>query len=392
MSIIKKICFSLIITVLFFILLEFSARTYHYLKYKDIGVYSYGMKTLKGAIDDLFTSTKTTDNYNYAEIEHMADEAFTKRMIKHDIKERSPLTITQWGYPVRMNNVGFRGPDILINKPTDTVRIITMGGSFVNCVGVDDEYTWEVLLQKDLDHKAIGKYEVINGGEGAANVNHILIRLIDRVIELKPDYLIFISAYNNHSSLRSEIHLSLSWRLSKFMYNVSQFYAMLRERLALKIYKDNNYFLYNYKVRVTSQEVENLLKKYKKRLEQIRIICDENQIKPIFGMQPEFIPNGLAELQNLLDDRKIAQLSNKLNKQKELSYYELEYYLQALLNRELKRFAIENKLLLFDGVSIFPEDKYPFFIDQIHLNQKGTLLFAAALYDFFVKNNLVKEK
>ena len=91
-----------------------------------------------------------------------------------------------------------------------------------------------------------------------------------------------------------------------------------------------------------------------------------------------------------MDEKKIAGLGEVIKKAGRLSYYEFEYYMQGRFNLEMKRFAQENNILLFDGVSIFPADKYPYFSDEIHLNKNGTSLFEKSLYEFLMDNGIAK--
>ncbi|MDD5174673.1 MAG: SGNH/GDSL hydrolase family protein [Candidatus Omnitrophica bacterium] len=389
----KKIIFSSIIIACFFIFLELSARTYHFIKYKDPSVYSYGFNILKSSIRELFQGQIKTDIYKYKDIKDKGDEAFAGRgKMTDEVEGRKPFTTLVWGYMDRINNFGLRGSDVSLKKPEGVKRIMMLGGSFVFCVGVGDEDTWESVLQRRLDKEADGRYEVINAGRGSSTIDHIFLNLIEHDIRFDPDYVFLVSAYNNHTLLRSETRLSVSWRLSKFLYNISQFYAMLREKIAIRVYKEGNYFLYNYNIHVKPEEVDRLLKKYRDQLSRILTICEENNAKLIVGTQPELMPRGLTGLQNMLDENKVNSLNAKLRNNEELSYYEFEYYLQAMLNKEMEKFALDNGLLLFDGVGIFPKDKHSYFVDEIHLNQKGTVLFADRLFEFFVKNNIAKVK
>src|SRR5262249_38599560 len=60
---------------------------------------------------------------------------------------------------------------------------------------------------------------------------------------------------------------------------------------------------------------------------------------------------------------------------------ELEYYLQGRLNLEMQRVARARNIPFFDG-DLFPPDKRPFFIDQIHPNGEGANRIATALTAF----------
>ena len=72
-------------------------------------------------------------------------------------------------YIQRVNNVGMRGHDVLVQKPPDTYRILMLGDSFTMGKGVEDQETFSVLVERSLRKKlaACGSknsIEVLNGG------------------------------------------------------------------------------------------------------------------------------------------------------------------------------------------------------------------------------------
>ena len=62
-----------------------------------------------------------------------------------------------------LNSEGFRGPEFSKDKPDNTYRIITVGGSTTFGSGVTDENTWPRILEKKLQNLSISKnIEVVN--------------------------------------------------------------------------------------------------------------------------------------------------------------------------------------------------------------------------------------
>lgn len=389
-SLLKKMFFSFITICIFFILIELGARCYYYIKCRNSHPFLYGGKFLVNLIKDR-ESFRIYNSYDhFSEFNQRVDKLFEERNNRNfPLAVREPTKNLSWGNFVYKNKFGFRNKDIELTKKAGITRIIFLGGSFVEGVGVEDSQTFESLLEEEVK-KISDKYEVINAGAGGANINRLLENLIEQITKFDPDYLVLFSAYNNHSLVRNNLKLSFQWKISNFFYNTSVFYSMLREKISLKIYKDNNYYLYNYQVSVKKADVDSLMGLYRNRLAQIYTVCKEKNIRLILGLQPEFIPVGLRHLQDLLDKGQIRRVEEKLQQKNSLSHYELEYYLQGRFNLEMKDFAEQNGILLFDAVSIFPKDKYPYFIDQIHPNQKGTSLIAKSLYSFLLKNNILK--
>ena len=66
---------------------------------------------------------------------------------------------------VYINSEGFRGPEFTKEKPENTIRIFTFGGSTTFGSGVLDHQTWPAILQKKFDEiDSFIKIEVINVG------------------------------------------------------------------------------------------------------------------------------------------------------------------------------------------------------------------------------------
>lgn len=385
----KRLLGSVFAILFFFVSLEVAARCYHFIKYKDPSVFLYGRKFFSDLAESMRHPSRPVPE-GIVSRESAIDEIFEKRHENNSAPaERAPSRELVNGRMVYVNKYGLRNGDIALKKPAGTTRITAVGESFVACVGLEDELTWESLLQKELD-KLPGRYEVINAGGGGNSIDDMLSNLIDRDIKFSPDYLLFISAHNDRGTLKNNRKRSFSYKISNTLYNVSQFYAMVREKSSLIFFKDNNYYLYNYDIALSNSDADELVRVYRKRLGQIYKICMENNTVMILGLQPEFIPSGLKDLQDLLDEKRIAALGKKISDNGSLTYYEFEYYMQGRFNLEMKKFAGENNILLFDGVSIFPVDKYPYFLDEIHLNKEGSLLFARSLFAFLVDKKIAK--
>ncbi len=69
------------------------------------------------------------------------------------------------GRPVRINRLGFRGPDWDWQPPPGTLRLAAFGGSSTFCYHVaDDEHTWPAQLQRILEARLDMPVEVVNLG------------------------------------------------------------------------------------------------------------------------------------------------------------------------------------------------------------------------------------
>ena len=101
-----------------------------------------------------------------------------------------------------INSHGFRGNEIIKEKPDDTFRIFTVGGSTTFSVGVDDESTWPNRLETKIHNLVPNQnVEVINAGISSATsyVNSDLIK--EKLIHFKPDLIIIYEGVNEQGCM-----------------------------------------------------------------------------------------------------------------------------------------------------------------------------------------------
>ncbi len=100
----------------------------------------------------------------------------------------------------RINNVGFRGEDIVVDKPDDVYRIAAIGGSTTFAVYLPWNETYPYFLQKVLNKRlqpAAKQIEVMNAGMSGSTTAESLHRLFYQVLPTKPDMVVIYHAYND---------------------------------------------------------------------------------------------------------------------------------------------------------------------------------------------------
>lgn len=98
--------------------------------------------------------------------------------------------------PISINNYGFRHEDD-IEESKKEVRIFALGGSTTQNYDYQYEETWTQVLEKKLESDTNIDFDVYNGGTaGSALIDHIAL-LQNRVIHLKPDYIILFVGIND---------------------------------------------------------------------------------------------------------------------------------------------------------------------------------------------------
>jgi len=103
---------------------------------------------------------------------------------------------------VRINNFGFRGEDIEIEKEKGRVRIFTVGDSFTFGVGAEEDETIPFLLENNLRNEGLA-VEVVNAGIGHSSPLSHYLRLRDIHLKFKPDLVVLLLDF---SDLRDDWH------------------------------------------------------------------------------------------------------------------------------------------------------------------------------------------
>jgi lysophospholipase L1-like esterase len=139
------------------------------------------------------------------------------------------------------NAIGTRGPEIALQKPPGTFRIIGIGDSFTFGTGVRDEDTFLRKLEGQL-RQGGGAVEVLNTGTPGYNTRDEVAGLEQRWIKYDPD-LVLITFYLNDAYSDSAfvnrgqelgIYLNQPGGLARYSYLVDYFQHMVRARKARK--------------------------------------------------------------------------------------------------------------------------------------------------------------
>lgn len=97
------------------------------------------------------------------------------------------------GIPVRINSRGLRGPEMDLEKPPGTYRILNLGDSVVFGWGVAYEDTYGCRLQELLNQRYGSEpvtYEIINAGVPGWNMANILAYLEAEGLDYQPDLVL----------------------------------------------------------------------------------------------------------------------------------------------------------------------------------------------------------
>ncbi len=102
---------------------------------------------------------------------------------------------------IRVNSLGFRGPELVMPKPPGVVRLAFLGGSTTFCAEVGgNEVTWPHLVWASLEEALPDvQFDYVNTGVPGYGLEAILRTFTLRVQRLEPDVVVIYEATNDLS-------------------------------------------------------------------------------------------------------------------------------------------------------------------------------------------------
>lgn len=99
-------------------------------------------------------------------------------------------------YTIKTNRHGLRGPDIPLEKPEGTTRIIALGDSVTHGFYVPEEHTYPAFLERDLRARGY-EADVINIARGFASIDMQFAMLREYGLRLGPDVVVLTFVTND---------------------------------------------------------------------------------------------------------------------------------------------------------------------------------------------------
>ena len=189
----------------------------------SVRAYEYSKPTCTFINSDIFKNSKQL-------AETICDDL--KNLNSHDVNYLFPNP-NQHLNTININSHGFRGEEILKEKPVDKYRIFVVGGSTVLGYGSSsDQTTMPGYLQQYFKDEKLDGVEVINAGMSAANSFEEAYKIKNYLLEFQPDMIIVYDGWNDSIKKpvtgewrpRTDYYYEDKDEIYKFFVNNSQLY------------------------------------------------------------------------------------------------------------------------------------------------------------------------
>lgn len=145
----------------------------------------------------------TTQQLYDASIPYENAQFSRTRLPQKSIKIKYSQMLDKTNYEL---NQGYHGPKFSYKKPTDEIRIVILGGSFIfgdqselSWENIEAEYdrNWILKIQEKLRKRGYQNLRIINAGIPGHTSFDSFGRLYSEVHLLKPDYVVFCHGWND---------------------------------------------------------------------------------------------------------------------------------------------------------------------------------------------------
>ncbi len=102
---------------------------------------------------------------------------------------------TLQGTPLAINSFGMRGPEVSVDKPPGTVRILCLGDSCT--FGARSTKPYPVILEELCNERLNVRVEVLNGAV-PGHAAHQGVAMLERFVQFSPDIVTVYFGFNDH--------------------------------------------------------------------------------------------------------------------------------------------------------------------------------------------------
>lgn len=287
-------------------------------------------------------------------------------------------------YLIFINSEGFRSPEFTKNKPDNTFRIFTMGGSTTIGVGILDNQTYPAYLQSYYDESNLDiNIEVINAGHGGFWSFDETNLIKERLLAFDPDLFIVFDGWNDLVRHKGDPNASpILWKERWLeiceLGNQISFDTLITLQPAVSTGKKILTIQeYEYKIRLEKQKNLQSYPLYVEQLEELERECSytadlrgifNNTQDPVFFDKVHVGPKG-----NQIIAKKIFHLSLPIIKEK------MEYLASNNYSKGLNLEEIDAKITSIDADVFF--DEFDNFLKEIIFPYKTPRIFSIIFQD-----------
>ncbi len=264
----------------------------------------------------------------------------------------------------------------LYGSDSNSINIVSLGGSSTYGTRVFQEDSYPYLLEKELSKYIDKTVNVINGGLGGYSTPNIISLLSLKIVHLNPEIIIFYVGFNDawnrilYSDFKMDYsHAQKSWAMPDFpFWRNSRLLDVVADKLGYPFNRDPHIHLVAWQRRSGNPEIN---------LHHSSVDAFRKNLMTLFGISRTHgsIPIIVTQATNFKNHP--IKANNK-------------EWMQAIEEHTkiIKQVASDMSVDLID-IRNFMTDKEEYFVDVLHMNEKGNRKRAEVIADYLIRNKLI---
>lgn len=288
------------------------------------------------------------------------------------------MTIPHRGqkFPVKINNVGFRGEDVTKSKPDNVIRVINLGASSTFGYHDRDDETYPYYLQKYLNERLVEtdpsspmSFQVLNFGIPHLNSGNIYALFMAEALDFDPDVVTFYEGVNDTRQLTR----NLSQRLVLNLAKVSLFLRFVQHTVAAK--------LESFSAVDVQTHAQGKAETFVSNVSRIAEVCNQRGIYFIVvSQQAKSRMFSEKEIDRVSYEQEVNLIRQELASGKRIRLDAMQLLIHAEINEHLRQWVETNQMSFVDMIKRMDEEKKRHTLASwVHLYPEGNRFLAAGL-------------
>lgn len=337
---------------------------------------------LEGGIRSVLALTLDRDYFWYGR-EHLLIlmHQLTRGGHRESYHKYPPLRWRRGRIENRINNLGFRGRDVTVDKPAGALRIVTLGESSTFGRGVRDGWTYPERLERMLSDRVHGlRVEVVNLATPHNDSSSLAVLFRTEGLRLRPDIVTLCAGANDTIFLDSALRSPFFQQLEKLSVFLSR-YSLAKQQFSLWIDRLIGPTVYSEEfLRGLASKAVQL---YIANVDQIRESCEGAGARLVLVTQQYTSGaerNELGDLRRMTYQQERQALSYFVTVRGGLNWrFGAMFYIHARLMDELRAYAAAHDVLLVDGIAALDPYRSRDLVNWVDLSEEGNGVLAATI-------------
>lgn len=303
-------------------------------------------------------------------------------------------------YPFRVDEDGFLLPNN--NHENPDFKIVFIGGSTTECMYVSEDKRFPYLVGTLLEDRTDWKINTYNSGASGNSSIHSLDILLNKIIPMNPDVVVFMHAINDYAILaydhtywpvgtpRSEVIIindyfpkipeeTFIWHLKSL---VRMTYPNMYQRLHIlknnfkkePIEREHWDEWHGRRHYIKDRDFEFMQKEFRWAIQMLVTASKSHNIIPVLMTQA----NRLKDDPDPFIIKNVAPITDH-----DISYeiFKQEY---DTFNQIVREVALSNNIPLIDLAKLVPQEN-DYMYDVVHLNDNGSIFIANIIQEHLIK-------